>query len=94
MTVKLMAHAFCGALVAFLFGLCGGHTFLKHLDKVYSPGMVIAGKWASIRALLDTASPQAIRNERSFATRLAAIPVVVRVLRYDFRCLWAPGGGR
>ena len=34
---------FCGALAAFVFGLCGGHTFFKHPDRVYSPGMALAG---------------------------------------------------
>jgi hypothetical protein len=40
---KLMAHAFGGALAAFVFGLCVGHTFAKGLDGVYSTGMVLAG---------------------------------------------------
>ena len=43
MTGKLMTHAFSGALAAFVFGLCGGHTFIKHFDRVYSPGMALAG---------------------------------------------------
>jgi hypothetical protein len=43
MTGKLMAHAFGGAFAAFVFGLCLGHTLLKHLDSVYSAGMLLAG---------------------------------------------------
>ena len=43
MTGKLMAHAFCGAFAAFVFGLCLGHTLAKHLDSVHSTGMVLAG---------------------------------------------------
>lgn len=40
---KLMADAFWAALVAFVFGLCLGHTLVKHFDSLYSAGMVFAG---------------------------------------------------
>ena len=43
MTGKLMTHAFSGAFAAFTFGLCLGHTLIKHLDGVYSTGMFLAG---------------------------------------------------
>jgi len=43
MTRKLMVHAFCGALAAFVFGLSVGHVLVKHLDNVYSAGAVLSG---------------------------------------------------
>ena len=43
MTGKLMVHASCGALAAFVFGLAAGHIFIKHLDNVYLPAAVVSG---------------------------------------------------
>lgn len=73
MTGKLLAQAFCGAFAALVFGLCLGHTLLKHLDYVYSTGMVLAGI-ALVLALLWTnhvvrraaASDASRQNAREF----------------------------
>ena len=72
MTGKLMAHAGCGALAAFVFGLCGGHTVIKHFDRVYSPSMVLAGvalvsvlfwTWQTLRRFaVSDASRQSVRQ--------------------------------
>ncbi len=53
MTQKLMAHAGCGALAAFACGFCAGHTFIEHVDSVYSPAMALAGL-AAVFALFWT----------------------------------------
>ena len=73
MTGKPMAHAFCAALAVFLFGLCGGHVFLKHVDKVYSPGMVIAGSalafvlfWTHLRPKRLAMSAASLQSSRQF----------------------------
>ena len=42
-TGKLMVDAFWAALMAFVFGLCLGHTVIKHFDRLYSTGMVLSG---------------------------------------------------
>jgi hypothetical protein len=40
---KLMARAFCCALAAFVFGLSGGHIFIKHLDNLFLAVAVVSG---------------------------------------------------
>jgi hypothetical protein len=42
MTGKLMAHAYCAALAAFVLSLCFGHTWFLHFDGLYAGGMAVS----------------------------------------------------
>jgi hypothetical protein len=42
-TRKLLFDAFWAALAAFVFGLCLGHTLIKHFDGLYFTGVVLSG---------------------------------------------------
>src|SRR5260370_31459723 len=42
-TGKLLVDAFGAALMAFVFGLCLGHTLIKQFDSLYFTGMVLSG---------------------------------------------------
>lgn len=42
MTGRLMGHAFCAAFAAIVFGLCAGHTLFRHLDGVYTTGLILS----------------------------------------------------
>jgi len=66
MTAKLMAYAFGGALAAFTFGLCLGHTLLKHLDNVYSAGVVLSvAALVAVLILAHRAIQRLVVNEAS-----------------------------
>jgi hypothetical protein len=42
MTGRLMVHAFCGAVAAFVFGLCVGHILIRHFDGLYTGGAAVS----------------------------------------------------
>src|SRR5579863_1362977 len=55
MTARLMAHAFCSALAAFIFGLSVGHIVIKHLDSLLLAAGLLSDA-ALVRVLFRTRS--------------------------------------
>jgi hypothetical protein len=67
-TGKLMVNAFGAALAAFGFGLCLGHTLIKHFDGLYATGLVLSAAvlgfvlFSTWRAVRPLATPQIRRQ--------------------------------